>query len=145
MVCSSEIPQVHSILFVISITMLLWNYFFVRRESKQLRWYSFIFLLVISPRTLNEQNHYGLAVVYYPCNNNNLQNQKKTEKKDRKPFSYWDYTVLPYWAYLMFFCPCMLEILFIFSLFLFYFTAPPKMMPKSHPIITHMLIFLYIF
>ena len=87
--------QVHSILFVISITMLLWNYFFVRRESKQLRWYSFIFLLVISPRTLNEQNHYGLAVVYYPCNNNNLQNQKKTEKKDRKPFSYWDYTVLP--------------------------------------------------
>lgn len=86
--------QVHSILFVISITML-WNYFFVRRESKQLRCYSFIFLLVISPRTLNEQNHYGLAVVYYPCNNNNLQNQKKKTEKDRKPFSYWDYTVLP--------------------------------------------------
>ena len=32
--------------------------------------------------------------------------------------------------------------IFIFSLFLFYITVPPKKMPKSHPIIEHILIFL---
>ena len=38
-----------------------------------------------------------------------------------------------------------LEILFIFSLFLFYFTPPSEKMPKSHPIIKHILFFLYVF
>ena len=31
---------------------------------------------------------------------------------------------------------------YFFSIFQFYFTAPPKKMPKSHPIIEHILIFL---
>ena len=39
----------------------------------------------------------------------------------------------------------MVDILFIFSLILFYFTSPPKKMPKSHPIIEHILIFLQVF
>ena len=37
---------------------------------------------------------------------------------------------------------CILEILFTFSIFRFYFTSTPKKMPKIHPIIVHTLILL---
>ena len=40
-------------------------------------------------------------------------------------------------------CVCMLEILFIFSIFGFYFTAPPKKIPKSHPNIAHFFLLIF--